>query len=131
MLLIQGLLNREKKYLSAKSRRKQQSRCNDETVNCGKDKLDQIHKTQRQAITVQLYHNISNSNALKYSAVSHLKTYRLSQSVQHVCVCRHMCILVFLAHVELLHNLTGRGDPEEHKHPMAPPTLPSHLGDGD
>lgn len=39
-----------------------------------------------------------------------------------------MCVLVFSAHVEFLHNLTGSGDPEEHKHPLAPPTLPSHLG---
>ena len=33
----------------------------------------------------------------------------------YVCVC--MCVLVFSAHVEFLCNLTGRGDPEEHKHP--------------
>lgn len=44
-----------------------------------------------------------------------------------VCV----CILVFSAHVEFLFTLTGSVDPEEHKHPLAPPTLPSHLGNGE
>lgn len=39
-----------------------------------------------------------------------------------------MCVMVFSANVEFLHSLTGSGDPEEHKHPLAPPTLPSHLG---
>lgn len=51
-----------------------------------------------------------------------------------VADCSSMCMCVSVmrvsAHVQFLHNLTGSGDPEEHKHPLAPPTLPSHLGDG-
>lgn len=46
------------------------------------------------------------------------------------CICLCVCVMVFSAHVEFLRNFTGSGNPEEHKHPLAPPTLPSHLGDG-
>lgn len=54
---------------------------------------------------------------------------KMCHTVPDYSACYCMFVLVFSAHVEVLCNLTGRGDPEEHKHPLAPPTLPSHLGE--
>lgn len=68
--------------------------------------------------SLPLYDKIHLKKTWKFAADSQTLPDRwpVSECSGYLYMFVYTCVLVFSAHVEILHNLTGSQDPEEHKH---------------